>query len=249
MAANSNSTLSELLEILLIFCGKLSWKLSQQQLQPSGKQLLCVKVAEFSRRRCRWWWRTSCLSAYLWLSGTGGGGGSHTAPCRAPKRLGTKESVRVCWTLFWRQKQTLRPSCFSGGYETEEPAAPPTPPPSPPPYSLLRHNRLTAAQRASEMWRPSARTHRGPRDTNWRVKPCDFLLSFSCVCGLKGAANERRHCGRAANAFSLFVSPRRRAPPAGEDIGCVPPTGFLSPSLRKCSEALFIFIYFFILLN
>lgn len=169
-------------------------------------------------------------------------------PLQGTQNTSTKESVRVWWTLFWRQKQTLRPSCFSGGCDTEEPAAPPRLP-HPSPSTLLRHNRLTAAQRAPEMWRPSARTHRGPRDTNWRVKPCDFLLSFSCVCGLKGAANERRHCGRAANAFSLFVSPRRRTPPAGGRHQLRSPRWIFTTVFKKMFTLYFYFFCLFCSIN
>lgn len=53
-------------------------------------------------------------------------------PLQGTQKTGTKEIVCVWWTCF--KGKTLRPSFFSRGCETEEPAAPPTlcttPPPS-----------------------------------------------------------------------------------------------------------------------
>lgn len=56
---------------------------------------------------------------------------------------------------------------------------------------------------------------------------------------MKGATVEEPLM-RLASLLARGDARRRR----GEDIGCVPPDRFLSPSLRKCSEALFIFLLF-----
>lgn len=173
-------------------------------------------------------------------------------PLQGTQKTRTKERVRVWWTFVLKAETNFEAVVFlrrlrDGGTCGSAPPSPLPPPlPNPSPSSLLRHNRLTAAQRASEMWRPSARTHRSPRDTNWRVKPCDFLLSFSCMCGLKGAANERRHCGRAANAFSLFVSPGWRTPPAGGRYRLRSPRRVFITVFKKMFRS-FVFFLFFLL--
>lgn len=224
--------------ILLWLCGKTV--LETQLVAPPA-----FWTTTFMRKSC-WIFDAAggndgCLVCLLICDSVGpaAGGAAATLPPAGHPKDWDKENC-LCLVNFVLKAETLRPSFFSRGYETEQPAAPPTPCTTPPPSCCDTIRRRLKEPPRCEDLQPG---HiRAPETQIGALNHVTSCWAFHVCAGqreplMKGASVK----GRLMRLASLLAwgDVRQRR---GYNIWRVPLTSFVSPSFWKYLEAFYLFV-------